>query len=216
MKQSWLTLGVTLGLALSSAPAAWADNIAHCEVLLMQTVDGEDANGEFQIASYRPAVSFIASVYDEAPDHETQIDGHAIKALLCRRSNIVPSETDYAMIATGIPFILSQDFDSTETDSLTMYWKDGKIEHVYKGQPLSEAVQVTLETRLADFSERGLNDMARAAKAAAVEETAEDVSAETSMEISEETPMDVSIETSEPHNLDINTTDILTDIEIQE
>ena len=59
-------------------------------------------------------------------------------------------------MATGVPFVLSQDFDSTDTDSLTVFWKDGAFDYVYKGYPLSDEAQSLLEERLADFTARGL------------------------------------------------------------
>lgn len=152
MKHLYLAIGIAFGFA----PAAWADNVAHCEVLLVNTFDDDATNSQAQIASYRPAVGFIASVYDDAPEHLTHIDGHVIRALLCRRNNVIPTETDYPMIATGVPFIVSQNFDSSDTDSLTIYWKDGAFEHVYKGHPLSDESQHSLDSRLAAFTALGL------------------------------------------------------------
>ena len=152
MKIHWLTFG----LALMLAPAAWADNVAHCEILFVQNVEDEALDGAVQVTTYRPAASFIASVHDEDPDHQTEIEGHPIQALLCQRNDVIPAKSDYPMMATGVPFVLSQDFDSAKTDSLTVYWKDGAFDYVYKGHPLSEEAQAILEDRLADFSARGL------------------------------------------------------------
>ena len=160
MKIHWFTFG----LALMFSPAAWADNVAHCEVLLVQNVEDPELGGTMQITAYHPAVSFIASVYDEDPEYLTQLDGHNIQALLCRRNELIPAETDYPMMATGVPFVLSQDFDRADTDSLTMFWKDGAFDYVYKGHPLSDEAQSLLETRLADFSSRKLEADEAAAK----------------------------------------------------
>lgn len=156
MKHPFKTLTVGLAVcALSSA--AQAADFSECEVLLVQVIQAEDATGEAQIASYRPAENFLKSVQDDVPGHMTQIDGQNIQAILCRRNEVIPAKSDYAVMSTGIPFILSQDFDRTDTDSLTTYWKDGSLEHVYKGHPLSEEAQTTLDTRLAAFSKRGLS-----------------------------------------------------------
>lgn len=147
---------IMTGLALAMSSTAWADNVAHCEVLLVQNIEDPELGGTMQITAYHPAVSFIASVYDEDPEHKTQIEGHTIRALLCQRNDLIPAETDYPMMATGIPFVVSQDFDRTDTDSLTVFWKDGAFDYVYKGHPLSDEAQSDLEARLADFTARGL------------------------------------------------------------
>jgi len=150
-------LCIALGLLVGTAPAAWADNVAHCEILLTEIVTEENSDVKTQIASYRPAVGFLASLYDDETDqHMTHVDNYPIRAVLCRRNDVIPAESDYNIMATGIPFILSQDFDSPDTDSLTLYWKDGAFDYVYKGHPLSEDSQSALDTRLTDFSERGI------------------------------------------------------------
>lgn len=148
---------ILLTAALGFAQPAWADNVAHCEALIMQAIPSEDGQGEAQIASYRPAVGFLASLYDEDSGHLSEIDGFPIRAIMCRRIDVIPSKTDYPILATGLPFILSQDFDSPDTDSLTVFWKDDALDYVYKGHPLSKESQTILETRLAEFSKRGKN-----------------------------------------------------------
>ena len=153
-----LAAGLTI-CALSNA--AHAEDFSECEVLLVQIIQADDATGEAQIASYRPAENFLKSVQDDVPGHMTQIDGQNIQAIMCTRNEVIPTKSDYVVMSTGLPFILSQDFDSADTDSLTTYWKDGKIEHVYKGYPLSEEAQNILDTRLADFTKRGLSASAR-------------------------------------------------------
>jgi len=151
MKKTWIGLAAIL----MSAPAAWADNVAHCEALIMQAIPSEDGLGEARIASYRPAVDFLMSLYDEEEGHLAKINGYPIRAIMCRRNDVIPSESDYKILETGLPFVLSQNFDSSDTDSLTVYWKEDTLDYVYKGHPLSEEAQDTLEIRLADFSARG-------------------------------------------------------------
>lgn len=171
---------IGVAAALSLAPAtAWADNVAHCEALIMKIVPDETGTGEAQIASYRPAVHFLASLYDEEEGHLDHMSGFPIRAIMCRRNDVIPSETDYPILATGLPFILSQDFDRPDTDSLTMFWKDGAIDYVYKGYPLSAESQAILDNRLASFSERGLT----------VPETHDEPEAKS--ETIEETPLDI-------------------------
>jgi len=157
MKKYIIMTGLALAICHTAlTPAAWADNVAHCEVLLVKNVEDADVDGALQVTDYRPAVDFIASVHDDDPAHQTQIEGHNIQALLCRRNELIPAETDYPMMATGVPFVLSQDFDRSDTDSLTVFWKDGAFDYVYKGYPLSDEAQSLLEERLADFTARGL------------------------------------------------------------
>jgi len=154
--KSFLT---TTAFILSSgvSSAAWADNVAHCEIVLLETVENESGEGEAQIASYRPAATFLASLYDEEEGHMTHINDHPIRAVLCKRNNVIPAKSDYDIIATGIPFGLSQDFDSPDTDSLTLIWKEQVLDYIYKGHPLSDEAQATLDSRLEDFNTRGLN-----------------------------------------------------------
>ncbi len=151
-------LAVLLAAAVSTS--ALADNVAFCEILLLQVIEGADVEGEAQVASYGPAVDYITSIYDEEDGHMTHIGELPIRALMCKRQSVIPSEVDYPLVATGIPFIISQDFDSPDTDSLTMYWKDGTLGHVYKGQALSSDSQSTLDERLASFSDLGLATIA--------------------------------------------------------
>lgn len=177
MKKYIIMTGLALAICHTAlTPAAWADNVAHCEVLLMKIIADENGGGEAQIASYRPAVNFLASLYDEDTEsHMTEVDNFPIRAVLCRRNNVIPAPTDYNIMATGIPFILSQDFDSTETDSLTVYWKDDAdaFDYVYKGNPLSDEAQESLDTRLTEFSKRGL--LEKAVEEEATDGTSDDV-----------------------------------------
>ena len=169
---------LALLLAAGLSTTAAAENVAFCEVLIIQVLEDEALDGNAQVVTYGPATSFIESVYDEKDGHLTHIAGQPIRALMCSRNDVIPTETDYALIATGIPFILSQDFDSTDTDSLTLFWKNEELRHVYKGYPLSDEAQSSLDKRLANFTKRGLNTAALEAKAKAkakllAEETAE-------------------------------------------
>jgi len=133
-----LLLGIALGTMASNTYAA---ETPVCELLLVQIIQSPDGKGEAQVPSYIPAAEFLATLDDDKPGHMTDYLGHKIQAVMCRRDDIIPTKEDHAILATGIPFILSQDFDSTDTDSLTLYWKDETIQHVYKGYPLSEEAE---------------------------------------------------------------------------
>jgi len=50
-------------LLLSISVPAFADNIAGCEVVLMEKIKQEDSEGVTEVASFRPAADFIASIY---------------------------------------------------------------------------------------------------------------------------------------------------------
>ena len=164
-------------LLLSIAAPAWADNIAGCEVVLMEQIKQEDNEGVTEIASFRPAADFIASAYDEDIEVLREIDGLPIRAIMCKRRSVVPSESDFPILATGTPFMISQNFDSTETGLTTLFFKDGAFRSSYNGPELSEEKKAEMKTRLADFNAQP-HDLAEKEKAmleskAAVEEQTE-------------------------------------------
>lgn len=169
--------------ACALSQIAVAKDTSECELLLIQIIESQDGQGEAQVPSYIPAKEFLTTLHDKKAGHMTEYAGHKIQAVMCRRNDVIPAHEDYAIISTGIPFILSQDFDSADTDSLTMYWKEGAIEHVYKGYPLSEEAEAILETRLAGFSKRGLNKSARKVAKAATKTETSDIAAQTDIEI---------------------------------
>lgn len=213
----WVGLAATLSLA----PAAWADNVAHCEALIMQIVEDETGAGEAQIASYRPAVHFLASLYDEEDGHLDHMNGFPIRAIMCRRNSVLPAETDYPILATGLPFILSQDFDSSETDSLTMFWKDGVLDYVYKGHPLSDIDQALLDSRLADFSEQGLttqktqNDVVETPEISEAEEMLAEFNALNTIETEELELETIELETIELETIELDSTALNDDTDIE-
>ncbi|MEP1230669.1 MAG: hypothetical protein ABJG88_08330 [Litorimonas sp.] len=142
-------------LSISSmSPSAIAGNIANCEIVLMETIADENGNGGAQVASYRPAGDFIASVYSREEDTLNEIDGLAIRALLCSRKDVIISDTDFDLLATGVPFILSQNFDSSTSNLLTYFFKDGSFQYTHKGDDLSDEALAKLTQRLVDFNSR--------------------------------------------------------------
>jgi len=132
----------TLALAaLISAPALADDNVANCEVVVLASIDPDvkkDAHEETaQIASFLPAGDFIFSVFGDKP-HMTEIDGKPIRAVMCTRASVVPSEFDLEMIRTGIPFYLSPDFDSKDSAFLGVSKTEENYTYSYAGPDLSE------------------------------------------------------------------------------
>ena len=136
---------IPLLLALGLTPQALADNIANCEVILLQEIEDEEMKGSAQVASYRPAADFIASVYDEEEGHITEIDDSTIRGVMCQRRSVVPTEFDFPIITTGIPLSLSQNFESTESGLITIFYGDGKFEYQYGGPDLTEEEQALLD-----------------------------------------------------------------------
>lgn len=137
---------------LMAAPVAKAGNIADCEIILMETIEDENGHGGAQVASYRPAANFIGSIYDDTQENITELDGLPIRALLCRRNNVIISESDFNLLASGIPFILSQNFDSSESDLLTYFFKDGEFQYTHKGRDLLGGDLAILKGRMAEFN----------------------------------------------------------------
>jgi len=125
-------------MMLSGAQIALADNVANCEIFLRQPVmiDGEKT-GAF-IDTYAPGAEFIASVYDDTEGHVTEFKGQPIQAVFCTRHSVIPSLRDFPILATGLPFVVSTDFEASDSAIVTIYFKDNQFQHVYKGPDLSE------------------------------------------------------------------------------
>jgi len=135
-------------LLLSLSAPAFADNIAGCEVVLMEKIEQEGIEGKAEVASFRPAEDFIASIYDDEAEVLREIDGLPIRAIMCKRQSIVPSLRDFPIVATGSPFMISQNFDSTTTGLTTVYFKEGEFKHSYKGPDLDEDTEAELIDRM--------------------------------------------------------------------
>lgn len=142
-----------MGLFALLPSAAFAGNIAKCEVVLLETIEDESGRGGAQVASYRPAGEFMESVYDKDVETLYKIDDLSIQAVMCQRTDIIPSETDGKIIATGIPFFLSQSFESQDTDLVSFFFKDGEFRYSYKGPGLSDETQNLLDARIVSLNE---------------------------------------------------------------
>ena len=206
MKVKFLTAAIMGTALIAFALPAQADNIADCEILTMEFIPDEKGQGGMQVATYGPANDFIASAYDDEDGHLDTVNDVPIRALLCQRNDVIPVEKDYALMATGVPFILSQDFDDTETDSLTIYWKNDHFDYVYKGYPLSDETKEKLENRLAKFTKRDHGLPVTEPEVAADEAESDDAVTEDDVETEGE--LDVEVEaTSEdidaPEALDV-------------
>lgn len=160
-------------LLLSLSTPAFADNIAGCEVVLMEKIKQEGVEGTAEVASFRPAADFIASIYDDEADVLREIDGLPIRAVMCKRKSVIPSLRDFPIVATGTPFMISQNFDSTETGLTTIYFKDGEFRSDYKGPDLSDTLEAEMKDRLEVFNLQP-HDLAEKEKAMLENSTQED------------------------------------------
>lgn len=137
--------------AFASAADTSAPSNANCEIVLMQTIQDESGRGGAQVASYRPADDFLISVYDDGTPPMLTVKKEPIQAVMCKRADVIPTKKDYPIVATGIPFFLSQSFESQDTDLITVFYKDSAFRHEYKGPGLSEEAESLLKDRLAMF-----------------------------------------------------------------
>ena len=141
--------------ALALVPAsALAGNVANCELVVMEEIKDEDG-GSMVMAAYPPAADFLQGVYDADTPLSTEHDGMPVRAVMCQRRDLMPDEDDYAILATGIPLALSQNFDSNTSDVLTVFFKGGAFQYTYgSADPIDPADEAALDALLADFSAR--------------------------------------------------------------
>lgn len=150
---------------LASIPfLSHADNIADCEVVIMEKYNPGDNKQMMEVASFYPAINFIESIYNEDKKIISTINGFKIRALMCRRMDVVPKRIDYAILKSGVPLILSQNFDSSSSGITKIYYKNGKFNYTYSGPDLSDKdikkIKINLNffnSQSHDFSEKEKN-----------------------------------------------------------
>ena len=184
-------------LLLSISVPAFADNIAGCEVVLMEKIKQEDSEGVTEVASFRPAADFIASIYNDDIEVLREIDGLPIRAIMCKRQSVVPSLRDFPIVATGTPFMISQNFDSSESGLTTIYFKDGEFHSVYKGAELDAETAADMKDRLDVFNLQE-HDLAEKEKAMLAEKEAEKEDVKETEDAVEEELTEAVIEAEEP------------------
>jgi len=133
-----LLLSAFIGL-----PALADDNIANCEIVVQQRLAPdseanvtEQTEKPAQIATFMPAGDFIFSVFGSKP-HMSEVDGKPIRAVMCMRGSVVPSEFDLKIIRTGIPLYLSQDFDAKDSALMGISKTAKGYAYEYTGPDLS-------------------------------------------------------------------------------
>ena len=142
----------TIIIMAALSPLAQADNVANCEVVVVEEIKDKSLDGHLQLTAFHDGVDFIKSVYDEEEGHLKSINENPIQAVLCQRPNIIPSLSDFPIIATGIPFSLSQNFDANDSGLMTIYFKDGEFRYLHNGPELNEALEAKLHDRMKAFN----------------------------------------------------------------
>lgn len=137
-------------IATASAMPAFADdNIANCEIVVQQPVLENDTGAEApMIATFLPAGDFVFSVFDGEDGHLQEVDGKIIRALMCVRTNLIPTEFDVKLAGTGVPLYLSQDFDSKQSALMSVYKKGENYVYDYTGPDLSGDDKDIIKLRL--------------------------------------------------------------------
>lgn len=133
--------------SMITIPAQADDNIANCEIVVQQSVEADAAENSAQIATFMPAGDFIFSVFGAKP-HLTEVDGKPIRAVMCTRGSLVPSEFDLKMIRTGIPLYLSQDFDAQDSALMSISKTDKGYDYDYSGPDMSADNLALLKLRM--------------------------------------------------------------------
>ncbi len=137
--------GVFLAI-LFSLQAFAGDNIADCEIVVQQAiVSVEGTDKAPMMATFLPAEDFIFSVYDTAPGFLRDVNGKKIKAVMCTRTNIIPTEFDAKLIKTHIPFFLSTNFDSPNSPFLTFAKNQTGYSYDYSGPDLTPGEKQKIE-----------------------------------------------------------------------
>lgn len=144
-----------LAVALSIIPVTAAANIHDsCEIVVVNEVVDADG-GRMTVASYRPAADFIQSAKKDTKTVSLSDKGAPIRGVICVRNDLVPTEEDYTILATGVPLSLSQNFDSADSDILTVYFDKGEFNHRYTSDyPMSSEFEEALTRQLSDFTTR--------------------------------------------------------------
>ena len=129
-----------------------ADNMADCEAVMVEQVmeDGEPTGAVMQ--TFAPAVDVLTTIYDDEDGFLEEIDGRKVKAILCQRSSVIPTLRDFPILATGIPFAISTDFEAADSRSVTMFYKDGEFQQVFKGTELPDDEQAELDDAIEVFN----------------------------------------------------------------
>lgn len=110
-----------------------------CEIVLIETV----AKGA-SLASYRPADDFLESIYDDEDGFQETVDSLKVRAVMCTRDRVIPQLRDFPILSSGVQFSISNDFDSHDSQFMTVFYKAGKFQHKFSGPTLSDGELIAL------------------------------------------------------------------------
>ncbi|MEL6687280.1 MAG: hypothetical protein AAFP97_06645 [Pseudomonadota bacterium] len=144
-----------IALATALLPLSAVANIHEgCEIVIVKEVVDSDG-GRMTVAAYKSAADFIKAAKSDAKSVSLEDDGAPIRGVICVRNDLVPAKADYAILATGVPLSLSQNFDSADSDILTVYFENGQFTHRYTSDyPMSSEFEDALNAQLKDFTAR--------------------------------------------------------------
>lgn len=155
---------------LAVVPSASAGNIADCEVVIMAQIE----EGAAAVASFRDATDVIASIYDPERPTVAVIDGHPIRGLLCTRKNPVPDAEDLPLIGSGIPLVISANFDSPDAPTVTIALNEAREAVAMMAVGLSDAQQDKLDALLESYEPQEVVNKVEDVEAEGVEASPED------------------------------------------
>lgn len=139
-------------IAALATPALAADD---CEVVTLPKGAGSKTLGE---AKFHDAKIFLDSLYDDELETVTTVEDAPILAVMCTRKALLPTMRDLPIIKTGLPFSLSQNFDSPASGLLTIY-DDGTVYRAeYTGDPALGPDAATLKDVMEIFNFQPLTE----------------------------------------------------------
>ncbi len=133
-------------LAFIAASSSAYAQTSNCEIaLIAPKAVAEDAQ-------FARAGAFMNSVYDEEKGHLSAVAGTPVRAVMCTRRTLIPTLRDLPILQTGIPFAISDDFDSTASGLLTIYDTGKEFKAEYSGPKLSPESEKKLRDTLEIFN----------------------------------------------------------------
>lgn len=140
---------VCMGVLASAGSALADDNIAACELVIQQEVKAsESGKKEAVVANFVPADEFMFSIFDAEDGHMTEYKGNKIRAVMCRRANLVPTEFDLKLIKTNIPLFLSTNFDAPNSGLMQILHTKKGYRFDYSGPDLSAEDKILMKKQL--------------------------------------------------------------------
>ncbi len=133
-------------LAFMAASHSVLAQTSNCEIVLIAPrAAAEDAQ-------FARAGAFMNSVYDEEKGHLSAVAETPVRAVMCTRRTLIPTLRDLPILQTGLPFAISEDFDSASSGLLTIYDTGKEFKAEYSGPKLSPQSEKELRDTLEIFN----------------------------------------------------------------